>query len=94
MSKDNDYFLPKVAEADFEDFRLMMRDMPNSYQEWSEWHNRRVEEYGPNGELGPGVIHEIPVSPADFKKYCDREDKLPSGRTLLDYAEHVGRPAR
>ena len=90
MEANNPIYLPYISAADFEAFRVLMKDeIAPTFQEWLNRRSERIALYYST----PGII-EVYVNPKDFSAFCSANSRGRDGRALLDFAEMTGKAKR
>jgi len=82
----NTLYLPRIAAQDFEAFRKIMKDeIAATFQEWLERRRERIAYYERD------ILIEVNVRPDEFVRFCHAESLAYNGRSLLDFAEFIGK---
>jgi hypothetical protein len=81
-----DIYLPRIAPADFEAFRKLLKDeIAPTFQEWLKGHQEKLDYY-----RSPDVVIEVDVSPDEFKRFCDEKGAAYNARSFYDFAGIIG----
>ena len=78
--------LPFIAADDYEDFRGIIPEFPDTHADWLKAHERAK---GERSQINP--VQEVPVRPDEFVAYCRDRIARPSAEALLRFArDHAG----
>lgn len=83
------YPIPVFAAQDYEAFRrLLGSDLPDTYDEWLQFHERKTRQLLQVGQ----DVRAIEIHPDEFYRFCAARGTTANGKTLLDFAaeKHAG----
>jgi hypothetical protein len=79
-------YLPRIAAADFEAFRgLMKDDIAPTFEIWSERYKERLTYWG-----NISRVVEVDVHPDKFSSFCHRHSRGHNAKSLYDFAADIG----
>ena len=76
--------LPFIQIDDYEAFREIIPELPDTDAAWQEKHEQATR--------APGEFQVVPVRPGEFMEYCRVHDKRHSEQSLWDFAHHHAGP--
>lgn len=87
METDEPTYLPCVSPADFEAFRVLLKDeIAPTYEIWLQRHCERILYWGVTSH-----VIEVDVNPRDFAEFCCARSRGHNGKALLDFAVLIGK---
>jgi hypothetical protein len=80
------YCLPLISPGDYETFRrLLNNDLPDTYNEWSNLHLKKLSDVRRQGE----VCQEIKVQPDEFARFAAASRYTPNYDLLRHYVANI-----
>jgi hypothetical protein len=83
-------YMPRIASADFESFRhILKKEIATTFEEWTEGYRERVAHWSETSR-----IIEIDINPDDFIAFCRGKSRGYNARSLYDFAAEIGEAKR